>query len=356
MIDCKEPASFNHRSCTLANGHTYHYVDQPSARNPDKPAGTGVLLHGFPDSWFGWRYQIKALSEAGFRIIANSQLGYQPSSQPDDLKSYGYRALSADLAELLDEVMGGLLTWRFAAYYPERVKAVAVVCTPYLPPANESTRYVAIEDLVEKSVPTFGYQVTVAHIFGSGQKPPRLSKTIWKPSLYRPSRKHHLREPPPPPKAGKKPWSYAGEFQKRMQIADGMRQRGETTVTVPKKEEDPECIFYLESFKKGGIKHPLNYYKTRRICYDEERSSGISTNFPSAIPALFFTGTNDAALPLTMSDLAPKYFGPGQYRREVFAEADHWILQDARYRDKVCDMLVQWATTQSEQETTKAKL
>ena len=34
------------------------------------------LLHGFPDAWFGWEAQIKALADAGFRVITPSQRGY----------------------------------------------------------------------------------------------------------------------------------------------------------------------------------------------------------------------------------------------------------------------------------------
>ena len=42
---------------------TLHYVE----------AGDGllvVLLHGFPEFWFGWRLQIEPLAAAGFRVVA----------------------------------------------------------------------------------------------------------------------------------------------------------------------------------------------------------------------------------------------------------------------------------------------
>ena len=42
---------------------TLHYVE----------AGEGplvVLLHGFPEFWFGWRLQIAPLAAAGFRVVA----------------------------------------------------------------------------------------------------------------------------------------------------------------------------------------------------------------------------------------------------------------------------------------------
>ena len=47
-----------------------HYVE----------AGEGpliVLLHGFPEFWFGWRLQIKPLAgTAGFRVVAPDMRGY----------------------------------------------------------------------------------------------------------------------------------------------------------------------------------------------------------------------------------------------------------------------------------------
>ena len=46
-----------------------HYVE----------AGDGpliVLLHGFPEFWFGWRLQIEPLAAAGFRVVAPDTRGY----------------------------------------------------------------------------------------------------------------------------------------------------------------------------------------------------------------------------------------------------------------------------------------
>ena len=50
-----------------------HYVE----------AGDGplvVLLHGFPEFWYGWRQQIAPLVEAGFRVVAPDLRGYNLSS------------------------------------------------------------------------------------------------------------------------------------------------------------------------------------------------------------------------------------------------------------------------------------
>ena len=45
-----------------------HYVE----------AGEGplvVLLHGFPEFWYGWRQQIKPLAAAGFRVVVPDTRG-----------------------------------------------------------------------------------------------------------------------------------------------------------------------------------------------------------------------------------------------------------------------------------------
>jgi pimeloyl-ACP methyl ester carboxylesterase len=62
-----------------------HYVE----------AGDGpliVLLHGFPEFWFGWRLQIEPLVAAGFRVVAPDTRGYNLSSKPE-----GFEAYAADL-------------------------------------------------------------------------------------------------------------------------------------------------------------------------------------------------------------------------------------------------------------------
>src|SRR5438552_6063774 len=69
-----------------------HYVE----------AGDGpliVLLHGFPEFWFGWRLQIEPLAAAGFRVVAPDMRGYNLSSRPDGVAAYDTGKLAADIRE-----------------------------------------------------------------------------------------------------------------------------------------------------------------------------------------------------------------------------------------------------------------
>src|SRR5205085_5779815 len=74
-----------------------HYVE----------AGDGplvVLLHGFPEFWYGWRLQIAPLAAAGFRVVAPDTRGYNLSSKPEDFEAYGVDLLAADIRSLVGEL------------------------------------------------------------------------------------------------------------------------------------------------------------------------------------------------------------------------------------------------------------
>jgi pimeloyl-ACP methyl ester carboxylesterase len=63
-------------------------------------AGDGpliVLLHGFPEFWYGWRLQIQPLAAAGFRVVAPGTRGYNLSSKPGGVGAYDTDKLAADI-------------------------------------------------------------------------------------------------------------------------------------------------------------------------------------------------------------------------------------------------------------------
>jgi pimeloyl-ACP methyl ester carboxylesterase len=58
-----------------ANGHRVHCLE----------CGSGplvLLVHGFPEVAYSWRYQLPALAAAGYHAVAVDQLGYGRSSKP----------------------------------------------------------------------------------------------------------------------------------------------------------------------------------------------------------------------------------------------------------------------------------
>src|SRR5689334_15617903 len=76
---------------------TLHYVE----------AGEGplvLLLHGFPEFWFGWRRQIAPLAAAGFRVVAPDTRGYNLSSRPTEVEAYAVDRLATDIHGLIGQL------------------------------------------------------------------------------------------------------------------------------------------------------------------------------------------------------------------------------------------------------------
>jgi pimeloyl-ACP methyl ester carboxylesterase len=103
-----------------------------------------VLCHGFPELAFSWRYQIKALGDAGYHVLAPDQRGYGLTTRPDNVEDYDMKHLTADLTGLLDAFgidkavftghdWGGLVVWQLPIYHSSRVKGIIGVNTPFLP-------------------------------------------------------------------------------------------------------------------------------------------------------------------------------------------------------------------------------
>lgn len=103
-----------------------------------------LLLHGFPDFWFGWRHQIPALAEAGHRVIVPDRRGVNESDAPEGVSLYGIDDLAADALSVVEATVGpetpvavvghdwgGGVAWWLATEFPERVDRVAALNAPH---------------------------------------------------------------------------------------------------------------------------------------------------------------------------------------------------------------------------------
>src|SRR5690242_19712359 len=82
------------------------YADVGDVRLHYVEAGEGpliVLLHGFPEFWYGWRLQIEPLAAAGFRVVAPDMRGYNLSTRPESVEAYDTNHLTADIQALIQE-------------------------------------------------------------------------------------------------------------------------------------------------------------------------------------------------------------------------------------------------------------
>ena len=123
------------------------FVDTNGIRMAFYEQGEGrpvVLLHGFPELAYSWRYQLPALAGAGFRAIAPDQRGYGQTDVPEGIESYAIDVLIADIHGLLDALdlpsavfaghdWGALVLWHMAQVAPERIDGLIQLNIPYFP-------------------------------------------------------------------------------------------------------------------------------------------------------------------------------------------------------------------------------
>lgn len=120
-----------------------------------------VLLHGFPEFWYGWRKQIEPLAAAGFHVVVPDQRGYNQSDKPRRISAYKIDALALDVVGLIEEAgetrarvvghdWGGVVAWWLGARHPERIERLAILNVPH-PQVMRKTLFTSAEQRKKSS-------------------------------------------------------------------------------------------------------------------------------------------------------------------------------------------------------------
>ncbi|KDR84029.1 hypothetical protein GALMADRAFT_236620 [Galerina marginata CBS 339.88] len=322
-MDPQIPESFNHRSEKLSTGRTYHFVDQlPEGYDP-KRHPTLLLVHGFPDLWYGWRNQIGPWVRRGSRVVVPDMLGYGGTSKPVDPAEYSTKKLSADLAALLDILgikkavlighdWGAFTVGRFALWYPDRVLALVMMSVPYTPPSRE---YIPVQEVARRA-PNLGYQVYFASPKSSVEILAYLKTFL--PLTFNP------------------PTTKIDYF--KLNSLEKLLSENKT----PLKENrsllnDKELEYYYSQMQKGMF-GPLNYYRTAKFRHDEELAYDLPANLRPDLPFLFMWGTKDStATPFVIAK--SRKFIP-RYQDIALEGRGHWLMVEAK--DEVTNTIANW--------------
>ena len=123
----------------------HHYADNDGVKIHYATAGDSgplvVMIHGFPDFWYSWNEQIKAL-QSTHRVAAMDLRGYNRSDKPKGLDNYAIPKLVSDVAAVIRDMgekkavivghdWGGMVAWQFAMTKPEMTDRLAVLNLPH---------------------------------------------------------------------------------------------------------------------------------------------------------------------------------------------------------------------------------
>lgn len=123
---------FRHGLKEVEPGVRLHYVETGDG------ASTLVLLHGFPETWWQYRYVMPMFAEAGFRVIAVDYRGAGNSSKPQT--GYDKLTMARDIQHLLVDKLeirtpiylvghdlGMKVAFAYAMLFPEAVEKLILV-------------------------------------------------------------------------------------------------------------------------------------------------------------------------------------------------------------------------------------
>jgi pimeloyl-ACP methyl ester carboxylesterase len=258
----------------MTNGIQMHYVTQ----------GNGpllVLLHGFPEFWYSWRYQIPVLAEH-YTVVAPDLRGYNDTDKPRTgytmaillldivglIKGLGY-----EQAVIVGHDWGGVLAWQFAIRYPQMTTKLIGLNAP--PPWTFTREFRTFKQL-RKSWYVFLFQL---------------------------------------------PWlpEYALGYNHAEAIAHAIHG-----TAVQKSAFPPDVLmrYRIAMSKPGALTAALNYY--RNIFQQPTSLSGDNATVNA--PTLLIWGEQDIALEVAMT------YGLEQWvpniRVERIPDSGHWVQQE----------------------------
>jgi pimeloyl-ACP methyl ester carboxylesterase len=267
----------------VVNDVRLHWVEQ----------GAGplvVLLHGFPEFWWGWHRQIPALAAAGFRVVAPDMRGYNLSGKPKGAASYRVGILVEDVAALVRHLgearahvaghdWGGVVAWRTALRHPELVDRLVVANAPH--PAVFSRELRRPRQFLRSWYAMF-FQL------------PLLPEAVFRANGYAVLERIFRKSPARP-----------GAFS------------------------DDDIRRYREAMSRpGALTAMLNYYRTFARNLGRRGGSGGSQAARTVTrPTLVIWGERDTALDVHNLDGLERYVP--DLRIERLPGASHWVLADA---------------------------
>lgn len=253
----------------------HEYIEANGIRMHLVTEGEGpllLLLHGFPQYWHAWRYQIPALAKH-FKVAALDLRGYGETDKPPNVSDYRPEILAADIASLIAALgykkahiaghdWGGGVAWQTALRYPEIIDKLAIINCPH--PAKMAEALFSNWTQIKKSWYIFFFQLPLL------------------PEMY-----------------------FKANSKKIMRKLFGNK---------PERE-----AYEKEISKPGAIRSAINYYRAARSSPLPDRKI--------ACPTLIIWGEKDFALGKELTYDMENLF-TGLFKIEYLPDAGHWAPEE----------------------------
>lgn len=265
--------------------------------------GTGdavVLLHGFPELAYSWRYQIPALVDAGYRAVSFDQRGYGASSKPPNVTDYSLEILVEDVIGLLDRLgidkatvvghdWGSIVGWTAAIVHPDRISRVVSLNVPY---RGACIGFPTTDVIRDKLADRFGYVLM---------------------------------------------FQDEGVVEAMFAADPDAWLRGIFSMVAGNKDflTDDEFNVFANAFRAGGVTGPVNWY--RNIDANAEKFASY-LDAPISQPTLMLAADGDPVLPVSLIDGMNRWVP--DLTTLVIEGSGHWTQQEQP--SAVSEAIIEW--------------
>ena len=279
-----------------------------------------IFVHGWPESWYSWRHQIKPFTETGYKVIIPDVRGYGKSSKPYNINSYTMKELTADIIGLLDYLdepephivghdWGAPIAWYTSLLYPERILSVSGLSVPFTS-SNENKPTDFFKSIYKNNFFYMLYFQKEGIAEKEFEKDLRSTlEILFTNSDYR-GMKENIENPT--------------SKSKESSFLEGLSKKE----SLPSWLTDKDLEYYLSQFNISGMRGPLNRYRCMDIDWAELKE--ISKNKIQK-PACFITGELDPVnffiRDVNLLDIIEVYYDDLRVKK-IVEKCGHWTQQE----------------------------
>ena len=286
-----------------------------------------IFCHGWPESWYSYRYQLPAVADAGFKAVAYDVRGYGESDKPHEIEAYTMRNMTNDVVGIIDALgydtaitighdWGGPIALNTAALNEDRISATGTLSVPFMGRGPMPTLDLWKEIYKDR----FFYQLYFQKEgIAEEEFESDLSRALF--MTYTNSDGRGMKFNFEKSQSGLVP-----EKTKDSTFLEGM----EIFEDFPNWFTKEDLDYFVSQFEISGLRGPFNRYRAQNIDWHEipELEGKILEQ-----PAFFVTGTLDPVNFFVPSDQSlVDRIGPN-YKNLIFAEelegVGHWTQQEA---------------------------
>ena len=257
------------------NGITLHVMKAGDPKNP-----MILMLHGFPEFWYGWKEQIDFFVTAGYYLVIPDQRGYNLSDKPRGVKKYKIDIIADDIigllvhekhdnATLISHDWGGQVAWYLATMFPDKFRRFIILNSPH----------------------------------------PRVFRNFINHDPEQRKRSNYM---------FKMQWPFLPEIRMKMKNY-ALMKKGMVKFSNPGTFSDEDMEKYVESWRqKRALTGSINWYRAVRHFSMERKDVEV--------PTLIIWGSKDAFLKKELAQASAEKCTNAKV--EYIDEATHWILHE----------------------------